>query len=163
MKRSAALAITIGVLSASALLGRRNATDPSHPRTRRWYQWLDKPGLTPPDAVFGVVWPLLETGLAVGGYRLLRQPPGSARNAAAGLWLVNSALIGGWTELFFRKHALAPSAALSGVMTVCGTAFVIAAARTDRTAATLGLPLTAWLGFATLMATDIWRANRRTD
>ncbi len=163
MKHKAAAAIAIGVLGASALLGRRNAPDPSHPRTRRWYQRLDKPGFTPPDAVFGAVWPLLETGLAVGGYRLLRQPPNPARNAAVGLWVVNAALIGGWTELFFRKKALGPSAALSGAMMVSSTAFVVAAARRDRAAAALGLPFAVWLGFATLMATDIWQANRRID
>ncbi|RYZ95062.1 MAG: tryptophan-rich sensory protein, partial [Moraxellaceae bacterium] len=41
-----------------------NAPDPSHPGTRRWYNRLDKPGFTPPDAVFGAVWPLLENILA---------------------------------------------------------------------------------------------------
>ncbi|WP_254602656.1 tryptophan-rich sensory protein, partial [Sphingomonas bacterium] len=54
------------VLGASALLGRRNAPDPSHPAIRRWYARLHKPGFTPPDAAFGAVWPVLETGLAAG-------------------------------------------------------------------------------------------------
>lgn len=160
LSRPAALASAVGILGLSALIGRRNAPDRSHPGTRRWYQRLDKPGFTPPDAVFGAVWSVLETGLAVGGYRLLRQPPTPARNLAVGLWLLNGALIGSWTDLFFRRKALGASAALSGAMVVTSAAYAAAAARNDRIAGTLALPLPAWLAFATVMATDIWRRER---
>lgn len=147
------------VLGASAIVGRRNAPDPSHPGIRRWYRRLDKPGFTPPDAAFGAVWPVLETGLAVGGYRLLRQPSGRKRNAAVGLWLVNTAMVGGWTQLFFRKKRLGASAAVSGAMVKSSAAYVATAARVDRPAAVVGLPFVAWLGFATLLAERIWRDN----
>jgi tryptophan-rich sensory protein len=147
------------VLGASAVVGRRNAPDPSHPRIRRWYRRLDKPGFTPPDAAFGAVWPVLETGLAVGGYRLLRQPFGRTRNAAVGLWLLNTAMVGGWTQLFFREKRLGASAAASGAMVATGAAYVATAARVDRTAATVAVPFVAWLGFATLLAERIRRDN----
>lgn len=147
------------VLGASAWVGRRNAPDPSHPGIRRWYRRLDKPGYTPPDAVFGAVWPVLETGLATGGYRLLRQPSGTARNAAVGLWLLNTAMVGGWTQLFFREKRLAASAAASGAMVATGAAYVATAARVDRPAAAAAMPFVAWLGFATLLAERIRRDN----
>lgn len=155
----AATAVVAGVLGASALLGRRNAPSPSHPRTQRWYRRLDKPGYTPPDAAFAAVWPVLETGLAVGGYRLLRQPAGATRNAAVGLWLLNTAMVGGWTELFFREKRLEASAAASDVMVATGGAYVAVAATVDRPAAATAVPFVAWLGFATLLATRIWRDN----
>ncbi|MDR6126856.1 2-polyprenyl-6-methoxyphenol hydroxylase-like FAD-dependent oxidoreductase/tryptophan-rich sensory protein [Sphingomonas sp. SORGH_AS802] len=148
------------VLGTSAIVGRRNAPDPSHPGIRRWYHRLHKPGYTPPDAAFGAVWPVLETGLAVGGYRLLRQPSGRTRNAAVGLWLVNSAMVGGWTQLFFREKRLGASAAASGAMVVTGAAYVATAAKVDRPAAVMAIPFVAWLGFATLLAGRIWRDNR---
>jgi 2-polyprenyl-6-methoxyphenol hydroxylase-like FAD-dependent oxidoreductase/tryptophan-rich sensory protein len=147
------------VLGASALVGRRNAPDPTHPGIRRWYRRLDKPGFTPPDAAFGAVWPVLETGLAAGGYRLLRQPATPARNAAVGLWLVNSAMVGGWTQLFFRERKLGASAVASGAMVATGAAYVLTAAKVDRPAAATAVPFVAWLGFATLLATQIWRDN----
>ena len=147
------------VLGTSAIVGRRNAPDPSHPRIRRWYRRLDKPGFTPPDAAFGAMWPVLETGLAVGGYRLLRQPSGTARNAAVGLWLLNSAMVGGWTQLFFREKRLGASAGASAAMVASSAAYVAAAARVDRPAAAVGVPFAAWLGFATVLATRIWRDN----
>ena len=154
-----ALGAVGAVLGASALVGRRNAPDPSHPGIRRWYRRLDKPGYTPPDAAFGAVWPVLETGLAVGGYRLLRQPSGTGRNAAVGLWLLNTAMVGGWTQLFFREKRLGASAAASGAMVATGAAYVATAAKVDRPAAAAAVPFVAWLGFATLLAERIWRDN----
>lgn len=155
-----AAAVVAGVLGASALLGRRNAPGPEHPSIDRWYHRLRKPGYTPPDPVFGVVWPVLETGMAVGGYRLLRQAPSPARATAVSLWLGTSAMIGGWTELFFRRHALAQSTAAAAAMTVASAAYVATAARVDRKAALAGVPLTAWLGFATVLARGVTRRNR---
>jgi tryptophan-rich sensory protein len=154
---------TVGlVLGISAIVGRRNVPDPSHPDIRRWYRRLDKPGYTPPDAAFGAVWPVLETGLAVGGYRLLRQPAGRVRNTAVGLWLLNTAMVGGWTQLFFRERRLGASAAASGAMVATGAAYVATAANVDRPAAALAVPFVAWLGFATLLAERIWRDNPAT-
>ena len=147
------------VLGGSALVGRRNAPDPSHPAIRRWYRRLDKPRFTPPDAAFGAAWPVLETGLAIGGYRLLRQPSGPVRNAAVGLWLLNTAMVGGWTELFFREKRLGASAAASGAMVATSAAYVATAAKVDRTAAAAAVPFVAWFGFATLLAERIWRDN----
>ncbi|WP_343525992.1 TspO/MBR family protein [Sphingomonas sp.] len=154
-----ALGIVGLVLGASALVGRRNAPDPSHPRIRRWYRRLDKPGYTPPDRVFGAVWPVLETGLAIGGYRLLRRPSGRARDAAVRLWLVNMAMVGGWTELFFRRQRLGASAVASGAMVASGAALVATSAKVDRPAAALAVPFVAWLAFATLLAERIRRDN----
>ena len=154
-----ALGVVGVVLGASAIVGRRNAPDPSHPGIRRWYRRLDKPGYTPPDTAFGAVWPMLETGLAVGGYRLLRQPSGTARNAAVGLWLLNTAMVGGWTQLFFRDKRLGASAAASGAMVATSAAYVATAAKVDRPAAAAAVPFVAWLSFATLLAERIWRDN----
>jgi len=159
LSRPAAAAIVIGVLGLSALIGRRNAPAPDHPGIRRWYKRLDKPGFTPPDAAFGAVWPALETGLAIGGYRLLRQPATDGRNMAVGLWLLNTAMIGGWTELFFRKHALGASMIASGAMIATGTGYAVAAAKVDRPAAALAVPFVGWLGFATVLAEQVWRRN----
>jgi len=149
------------VLGISAWIGRRNAPEPSHPSVHRWYHQLRKPPFTPPDVAFGGAWPILETGMAVGGYRLLRLSSTPARNGAVALWLLNSAMIGGWTELFFRRRQLGPSALASGAMVVSGSAYVAVAAKSDRVAAATAVPLVAWLGFATLLAEEVWRRNDR--
>ncbi len=155
----AAAALVAGVLGAAALVGRRNAPDPSHPRISRWYHRLRKPGFTPPDPVFGAVWPVLETIYGYGGYRVLRASPSPQRNAAAALWLANSAMIGGWTQLFFGERKLGASLGAAAAMFAGSLGYVAAANRVDRKAAIAGVPLAAWLGFATLLSEEVWRRN----
>jgi tryptophan-rich sensory protein len=152
--------IVLGVLTLSALVGWQNAPDRSHPDIRSWYQRLDKPGFTPPDAAFGTVWPILEAGMAVGGYRLLRRPSSPRRNASIALWLATNGMIAGWTRLFFRDRALGGSAVASGVMLATATSYLAATHKVDRVAQVVGLPLTAWLSFATVLATRVWQRNR---
>ena len=159
LSRVAAATIVAGVMGVSALVGRRNAPDKSHPGIRGWYRRLDKPSFTPPDAAFGAVWPALEAGLAVGGYRLLSASASTSRNLGVGLWLLNTGMIGGWTELFFRKRALGASTAASAMMMGTGAGYVVAASRVDRPAGLLGVPFVAWLGFATLLAEQVWQRN----
>jgi tryptophan-rich sensory protein len=151
--------IVVGVLGLSALIGRRNAPDASHPGIRNWYRRLDKPGFTPPDAAFGAVWPVLETGMAVGGYRLLRHEASPRRNASIGLWLVTTAMIGGWTEIFFRKRALAGSAVTSGAMLATTAGYVATTHKVDRVAQATAVPLLGWLAFAAVLATRVWQRN----
>lgn len=155
----AALGTIALVLGASGIVAMRNSPDPLHPRIRRWYKRLDKPGFTPPDPVFGAVWPVLESGMAFGGYRLLRQPSSGPRNTAVGLWLVTTGMVGGWTQLFFGEKQLGASAIASGAMTATGAAYVAAAAKVDRPAAAAAIPFVAWLGFATLLAEQVWQRN----
>jgi len=154
-----AAGIVAAVLGASAIVGRRNTPNRSHPGARLWYKRLDKPNYTPPDPAFGAVWPTLEAGLAVGGYRLLRRSPSRPRNVAIALWLVNTGMVSGWTQLFFRRHALGASALASGAMLAGSMAYVAATSRVDRVAQATAIPFVAWLGFATLLAERVWRRN----
>lgn len=125
-----------------------------------WYESLRKPGWTPPGPVIGGIWTTIQAGLAWGGYRLLRQPASPQRNAAAGLWLFNVGMIGGWSEIFFGGRKLGVSAAASAAMLGTGAAYVAVARKVDGKAAATGVPFVAWLGVATLLAAEVWRMNR---
>ena len=145
-----------------ALIGWSGLTfspSPGHPRTRRWYRRLDKPGFTPPRPVFGAGWGVIEGFLAYGGYRLLRGRPSTARRAEIGLWVVNNLLIAGWSGLFFGRKALGPSALAAGAMIAVAGGYAAVASKTDRIAALSAAPLIGWLGFATLLAEEVWRRN----
>jgi translocator protein len=155
----AALAIAGGAMAVSALVGRRYGPEPSHPDIDRWYHGLDKPSYTPPDQVFGGVWPVLEVLLAVGGYRLLRSEPGPDRDTALALWLFNVAMIGGWTEIFFGERSLAGGSYAAAGMLASGAAYVEFARRVDGVAGAAGVPYTAWLAFATILSEEVWRRN----
>ena len=155
----AALAIAGGVVAVSALVGRRYSPQRSHPKIARWYHDLEKPGMTPPDPVFGAVWPVLELFLATGGYRLMRAPRSPERDAAIALWLVNVVMIGGWSKIFFGERSLGGGLAGSAAMIGTGAAFVERASHVDGVAAATGVPFTAWVAFATALSEEVWRRN----
>lgn len=110
--------------------------------------------------MFGLVWPVLETMHAVGGYRLLRAPPGQGRTAALALWALTSSMIGGWSVLFFGTKRLDASVAAAAGMFAAEAAYLPQAAKVDRPAAWLDAPLLAWLGFATWLSARIAQRNR---
>lgn len=151
--------VVAGAVALISWSGERFSPAPQHPRIRRWYRSLSKPGFTPPGPVFAFGWSLIEAALAYGGYRLLRKPSTPSRNAAVGLWAVNNALIAGWSALFFGKRALGVSTLTSAAMIGTAGAYAAVAARTDRPAALTAVPLIGWLGFATLLAEEVWRRN----
>ena len=154
-----ALAVVIGAMALTGWSGQRFSPAPNHPRTRRWYRRLDKPGFTPPGPVFGAGWALIEAAFAYGGYRLLQGRPSTPRNAAIGLWIANNLLIAGWSGLFFGRKALGPSALTAAGMIAVAGAYAAVASRTDKVAAATAAPLIGWLGFATLLAEEVWRRN----
>lgn len=154
-----AAALTAVPLTVSGVLAMLHPPAPGT-ETFRWYRSLDKPSFTPPDAAFGIAWTAIQAGLAWGGYRLFRARPSRAAKSAVALWSFNVAMIGGWSELFFGGRKLGGSAFAAGGMLATGAAFTTAAAKVDRKAAATGLPFVAWLGFATVLATEVWRRNR---
>ena len=154
-----AAALAIGAVGAALLIGRRASPTPDHPRTRRWYRGLDKPGYTPPPPVYPVAWTCIQASLAYGGYRLLRAEPSPGRSTALAFWAANQVGIAGWSAVFFGQRSTGGGALASAALGASAIGYVVAAGRTDRTAAELGLPLVAWVAFATLLAEEIWRRN----
>ena len=154
-----AAGLAVGVVIGALALGSRASPSPDHPRTRRWYDRLRKPGFTPPAPVFALAWPALQAAQAYSGYRLLRANASSERTTALTLWGANQIGIAGWSEIFFGQRA--PGWATAGSAALGGSAIGLVAAsrKVDQRAAVAGLPLVAWVGFATLLAEEIWRRN----
>ena len=160
LSRPAAAALAATALVAPALASLSDSPSRSL-STKVWYALLRKPRFNPPKAVFPVVWTLLDGALAVGAYRLARQPSTPERNRALGLFAANVAMITGWSKLFFGRHDLGAAAVGSAAIAATATAYVAAARPVDKPAAATAVPLVAWVGFATVLSTAIWRMNRR--
>ena len=152
-----------GALLLSGLISGRYSPDPTHPRLRRWYKALDKPSVTPPDAVFGGAWPILLTGLGVGTYRLLRQPESVSRNGAVLLAATTLGLVTGYSKVTFGDRDLTGGATESKVLIGAAAAYVAAASRTDSRAALLGLPLLLWSCFGSWLTTELRVRNPALD
>jgi tryptophan-rich sensory protein len=149
----------LGALEASAgLLG---APITRRAKSRAWYRSLVKAPGTPPDRVFGLVWPALYATAAIAGARVWRSPGSLSRTRALVLWGTQLATNAAWTPLFFGARR--PRLALVD-LALLGTSvggFALAARKIDRTAAWLSLPYLAWVGFAGYMNGFIVAKNRR--
>jgi tryptophan-rich sensory protein len=126
-----------------------------------WYRSLREPRFKPPDWVFPLAWAGIEGSLARAAYRLLRTESSAQRSKALGWLGWNVFMIGAWSRLFFQRRNLPASTLAAATMVVSSVAFVNAARPVDRSAARAGLPLVAWLGFATVLTATIWKLNSR--
>lgn len=151
--------LAVGVVAAALLLGGRSRPSFDQPLTKRWYDRLRKPGFTPPAPVFALAWPVIQAAQAYSGYKLLRLPGSPERNAAIAFWSVTQVGVAGWSEVFFGQRA--PGWATIGSAALGGSAIghVVAARQVDARAAIAGMPLVAWVSFATLLAEEVWRRN----
>jgi len=125
-----------------------------------WYAGLQKPGFTPPNWAFPVVWTLLYAMMAYGLWRILSLPanrPG--RSAAIVAFFVQLVLNGLWSFAFFGAQS--PLAGLVVIAALIAAILVTIAAfwRLDRIAALLLVPYLAWVSYATLLNGTIWRLN----
>lgn len=158
LPRALAAALVSSALLWPAAAGRR--WGPQRLIAGVWYRLLRNPPFQPPDAVIPVAWTLIDTALSIGGCRLLRNPASPARNRALGWWVLNVALIGGWSGIFFGRRNLPASTVVAAAMVGTGAAYVAEASRVDKPAAAAGLPYVGWVAFATLLTAALWRRKR---
>jgi benzodiazapine receptor len=132
---------------------------PAKKSSREWYRDLDKPGFTPPDAAFPIVWTSLYAMMAWSGWRVWSAPRSMNRSLALRLWFSQLSANAKWSKLFFGKHR--PDLALRDLLML--EAFIlgyIAAARdVDRAASQALIPYAAWVAFAGLLNAEIVRRN----
>ena len=159
---TAALAVG-GGLVLTGLISRRYSPDPTHPGIRRWYDKLDKPGYKPPDPVFGAAWPVLNTLMSVGAYRLLREPESRERDTAVAMWALSLALATAYGKVAFGERSLTGGVVTATALVAACAAYVERAARVDPLAAALGVPITLWSAFGDALTADLRERNPEPD
>lgn len=158
-----ALLVIGGAMALSALVSSRYRPDPTHPNIQRWYKRLNKPSYKPPDPLFGAIWPVLESLISVGAYRLMRSPRSPERNQAIALWAANVALVTGYAKIFFGERSLSGGVAAGALLALTSAAFVERAARVDGVAAATGVPIALWSVFGSVMGENIRERNPGLD
>jgi tryptophan-rich sensory protein len=160
MRQTSAAGLATACVVTAQLVGARWNPAPTHPRTALWYAGLRKPSFTPPGPVFGLAWTALDALQGYAGYRLLKAPASPARTAALGAWAMNLLGIAGFSWVLFGRKRLGEALGVSAGMVVTSSAAAATAALVDRPAAAAGLPLLAWVAFATVLQEEVWRRNR---
>lgn len=135
-----AMAIFAGATVAAAVLG-SVATSAGRP----WYDRLDQPWFTPPDATFGIVWTVLYVLIAVAGFLAWRADDASAPTVA---WAANIALNLAWTVTFFGLRRPGWAIVVVAALWLSIAVFIGVARRRSRLAALLMVPYLLWVSFA---------------
>ena len=125
-----------------------------------WYRELQRPPGTPPNWVFGPVWTLLYTLMAVAAWRVWRTGDGSPRWRAFGLYGIQLGLNALWTPVFFgwQQPGWALVVILFLLAAILATNLVFL--RVDRLAGMLFLPYLVWVGYASYLNAGFWILNR---
>jgi tryptophan-rich sensory protein len=124
-----------------------------------WYGTLTKPSWNPPGWLFGPVWSVLYTMMAVAAWLVWRQGGWGKQRKPLLIFLAQLALNAAWTPLFFGLHN--PGLALLDIalLWLAIVAMIAAFWRVHRIAAALLIPYLAWVSFATFLNFTIWRLN----
>lgn len=129
-----------------------------HPR-KLWYRLLRKPSQTPPDWLFGAVWPVLYGLTAYSGYRVWRKRHQPGAKAALGLWGAQLTFNAAWTPLFFGQHRSRVALIDLGLNLASVAGYAVRVFRVEKTAAILMAPYAGWLAFAGTINAAVIRRN----
>ncbi|WP_397543862.1 tryptophan-rich sensory protein TspO [Roseovarius salis] len=121
-----------------------------------WYRDLDKPGWTPPDKLFPVIWAVLYMLMSWAAARVAMQP-GSA--FALGLWSLQIAISTLWSAVFFGLHRIRAGAVIIALLWVAVLATTLAFLTHDTVAALMMVPYLAWGTFALALNISVMRRN----
>ena len=121
-----------------------------------WYERLAKPGWTPPNWAFPVVWTILYIAIAYAGWLVWREAGWSLALALWGLQLVLNAA---WSWLFFGLRRMSWAMADVTAMILAVLAFIVVAHPISPTAALLFLPYLAWVVTAAALNLRVMQLN----
>ncbi|MBS3940309.1 MAG: tryptophan-rich sensory protein [Actinobacteria bacterium] len=124
------------------------------------YLALDLPTWAPPQAAFGIVWPVLYLLIAVAAWLVWREA-GSlvAARRELSLWSAQLLVNAAWPAVFFGAELFWPAVLVIVVIDVLVAATLVAFWRTQRLAAALLIPYLGWLLYATALNVAVAGAN----
>ncbi len=143
------IAVTQAVGGLSALLTREGMMA---------FQQVPQSALTPPPLVFGIVWPILYTLMAVGAARVWM---GSGEDREQGLWLYGFQLFFNffWSLIFFNMQWYGFALLWLIALWVLILLMTLTFRKVDPLAAWLQIPYLAWVAFAIYLNFMVWRLN----
>lgn len=150
--RAALLLLCLVIAFAAEALGALASID-----APAFYAKLTQPAWAPPGWLFGPVWTVLYTLMAIALWRVWRIR--STASVPVILFFVQLTVNATWSWLFFRWHLGAASFLWIVLLLALLAATTRAFWRVDRAAAALLMPYLAWVTFACALSWTVWRAN----
>ena len=121
-----------------------------------WYRSLKKPGFTPPDWVFPVVWTTLYVLIAIAGARVANMPDAGL---ALALWALQVALNSIWTPIFFGLKKVRLALVVVSLLWLSVAFGMLALFHLDRLAGLMFVPYLVWVSIATALNLRVMQLN----
>lgn len=120
---------------------------------------LIKPPLSPPGAVFSVVWAVLFALMGIGAARISLAPVSPERTRSLCLFLVQLAFNFVWPLIFFNLRSFGLALLWLAVLWGLILWMTLSFRSVDRTAAWLQIPYLLWVAFAAYLNLGVWIRN----
>ena len=146
-----ALVACYGIAAGGTLPTSRSLVD--------WYPTLNKPSFNPPNWIFGPVWSVLYTMMAISAWMVWRSESLSRTRVALGIFGVHLLLNLGWSLIFFGLHNTGAAFVEIVLLWLSIVATIVAFWRIRRPAAVMLIPYLGWVSFASALNFAIWRLN----
>lgn len=121
-----------------------------------WYAGLQKPFFNPPDWIFGPVWTLLYTLVAIAGWRTWQH---GFKSLAMQLWFAQLGFNLLWSPAFFGMQRPGLALGVLAIMIVLTALFIVQVRRHDAVTGLLMWPYMAWICFAGMLNLAIFWMN----
>jgi tryptophan-rich sensory protein len=135
------------------------ATQLTSPYLSEWYNELNKPAWTPPNAVFAPVWTALYVTMALAAWLAWHRGRLAPTAPPLLLFFLQLALTALWAAFFFAHQQ--PGLAFFEILLLwCALlATLVSFWRIERLAGVLLVPALVWVAFAAALNYAIWRMN----
>lgn len=148
------LCVLLGFLSGMAA-----NSGPANP----WFAALDKPGIYPPPATFGIVWTVLYVMMGVALALVCAAWGARGRTLAIAAFALQFVLNLAWSPVFFAMHQISLALGIIVALAVVLAVTVVVFWRVRRLAGVLLLPYLAWVVFAGFLNWQFLQLNPDAD
>ena len=123
-----------------------------------WYATIYKPSFNPPNWIFGPVWTLLYSLMAISLF-LIVITSDPRKYIAIGVFMAQLILNVLWSVIFFKFHLLGLATIEVLLFLASIIAYAVLVKPINVVAAYLFVPYIAWVSFASVLTASIWYLN----
>jgi len=128
--------------------------------TKLYNATVVQPPLSPPSAVFPIVWGILFALMGIGAARVYLAPASGARSLSLLLFLIQLAFNFFWSIIFFNFQAFGFAFIWLVLLWLLILWMTLSFRKVDKLAAWLQIPYLLWVAFAAYLNFGVWLLNR---
>lgn len=127
--------------------------------TKTYVAFVNKPTLTPPGAVFPIVWSLLYALMGIGAGCIWKSTPSPKRSYSLLLFVVQLTVNFCWSLFFFNEKAYGFALIWLLLLWILIICMILAFYQVNKKAAYLQIPYLLWVTFAAYLNFMVWQLN----